>query len=266
MRLRLLLLVVVSAFAQISDVPYAPKAMVPGPTFTIKRARNCYPDPVSSIRTVNFRNFKFLNFSEDGKPSGDYALRNGHFQHDAKLDRYSIDFDSIHYLPGADSSTGGSALVILSWFAAGGSSSQGGNAKVFNLSANRLCVVQEIDWDTHFQAGQPTNSFDPRTNTLVIRSAHYIPGDAHCCVSAMDVVTLRWDGDEYAPAPIQAELSEYGKTQGKTLPRLAPHSFPHCAGRAYSFLLPGSPFQLPNVQLLHPHHGLHRFRVLNQLG
>ena len=93
---------------------------------------------------------------------------------------------------------------------------------MFNLSANRLCVVQEIDWDTHFQAGQPTDSFDPSTNTLVIRSAHYIPGDAHCCVSAMDVVTLRWDGTQFAPAPIQTELSEYGKTQGKTLPRLAP--------------------------------------------
>lgn len=93
---------------------------------------------------------------------------------------------------------------------------------MFNLSGNRLCVVQEIGWDTHFLAGQPTDSFDPSTNTLVIRSAHYIPGDAHCCVSAMDLVTLRWDGTHLAPAEIETELSEYRKTARKTLPRLAP--------------------------------------------
>jgi len=222
MRLRLLPFVVVSAFAQTSEVPYAPNSDGPGPTFTIKRVHNCYPGSVSSIRRINFRNFKFLNFREDGEPSDGYTLKNGHFQHDARFDHYSIDFDSIHYLPGAGASFGGSALVILSWFAVGGSSSQGGNAKVFSIFDKRLCVVQEIDWDTHFQAGQPTDSFDPITNTLVIRSAHYIPGDAHCCVSAMDVVTLRWDGTQYAPVPIRTELSEYGRTQGKTLPSRVP--------------------------------------------
>ncbi len=221
MKLRLLPLVVVSVFAQTSYVPYAPNSDGPGPTFAIKRVRDCYPGSVSSMRTIDFRNFKFLNFGADGKPSGGYALKNGHFQRDAKFDHFSFDFDSIHYLPARTRSVASSALVV-SWSAVGGSSSQGGNAKVFNLSANRLCVVQEIDWDTHFQAGQPTDSFDPSTSTLVIRSAHYITGDAHCCVSAMDVVTLRWDGTQFAPAPIQTELSDYGKTQGKTLPRLAP--------------------------------------------
>jgi hypothetical protein len=90
---------------------------------------------------------------------------------------------------------------------------------VFTLSDGHLRVVQEIGWDTHFQAGQPTESFDANTNTLVIRSAHYIPGDAHCCVSAMDVVTFRWDGTRFVQAGIQTELSEYGKREGKTLPR-----------------------------------------------
>jgi hypothetical protein len=80
-----------------------------------------------------------------------------------------------------------SRTLKIAW---GGSSSQGGMAKVFTMSGGRMRVVQEIDWDTYFDAGQPTHSFDPSTNTLVIRSAHYIPGDAHCCVSAMDAVTF----------------------------------------------------------------------------
>jgi len=92
---------------------------------------------------------------------------------------------------------------------------------VFNLSGNRLCVVQEIGWDTTSTQVSPQIHSIP-ARTLVIRSAHYIPGDAHCCVSAMDLVTLRWDGTHLAPAEIETELSEYGKTARKTLPRLAP--------------------------------------------
>ena len=90
---------------------------------------------------------------------------------------------------------------------------------VFTVANGHLRSVQEIGWDTHFQAGQPTESFDPGTKTLVIRSAHCIPGDAHCCVSAVDVVTFRWDGNRFVPTGIQTELSEYGKSMGKTLPR-----------------------------------------------
>jgi hypothetical protein len=89
---------------------------------------------------------------------------------------------------------------------------------VFTVSESRLRSVQMIGWDTHFQAGQPTDSFDPATNTLVIRSAHYIPGDAHCCVSAMDVVTFRWNGTRLVQTGIQTELSQYGKQEGKALP------------------------------------------------
>jgi len=56
-------------------------------------------------------------------------------------------------------------------------------------------------------------------NTLVIRSAHYIPGDAHCCVSAMDIVTFKWDGTRLVQSDIQTELSAYGKREGKIRPR-----------------------------------------------
>ena len=125
MKLWLVPFVVVSGFAQTSDVPYAPNSDGPGLTFTTKQVRNCYPGSFSSVRTVNFRSLNFQRFGTDGKPSG-YALKNGHFQLDAKFDHYSTDLDSIHYLPAADSLVGEAALVILSWFEAAGSSSQGG--------------------------------------------------------------------------------------------------------------------------------------------
>ena len=93
---------------------------------------------------------------------------------------------------------------------------------MFTLSGRRLQAVQEIGWDKQVQTDQPTESFDASTSTLVIRSAHYIPGDAHCCVSAMDVVTFRWDGTRFVQAGLQTVLSEYGKNEGKTLPTTLP--------------------------------------------
>ena len=205
----LLFILLASAFGQSSQVPY-----FGGPGYTSKQVVYPCPGTFSSIRKVDFRNFRFLSFD----PIESFSLKNGHYKHDALGDHQSVDLDSIHNLGKSSASNGDSVLVLLSWFAGGGSSSQGGNAQVFALSDGHLRVIQEMSWDTHFQAGQPTDSFDAATSTLLVRTAHYIPGDAHCCVSAMDVVTFRWDGTRFVQTGIQTELSEYGKREGKTLP------------------------------------------------
>ena len=202
-----------NVFAQMSPVPYATYGDATGPTFSDKQIILSYPGTHSSIRKVNFRNLRFFDFDKDGKAVAVFRLRSGHYERNQPFDHESMELDSVHYLGES------SALVILFWSAVGGSSSQGRIAQVFNLSGGRLRVVQEISWDTHFQAGGPTESFEPGTNTLVIHSAHYIPGDAHCCVSAMDVVTFRWDGTRFIQAGIRTELSEHGKSEGKTLPQ-----------------------------------------------
>lgn len=203
------------AFSQTSQVPYASNGDGPGPTFSYSETSQLYPGFYSSIRAVDFRN---LCGDAAGKP-GRRCLKNGRYKSDEPGSNYSEELDSIRYLRVSSSSQVGSALVLYSWIDGGGSSSQGSSATVFTVTQGRLRSVQEIGWDTHFQAGQPTDSFDPRTNTLVIRSTHYIPGDAHCCVSALDVVAFRWDGNRFVQTGIQTELSEYGKTEGKTLPR-----------------------------------------------
>jgi hypothetical protein len=211
-QLALLSLLATIALGQTSQVAYAPKSDGPGPTFASENVSVSYPGSYSSIRKVDFRNIKIPFFDKES-----FFLKNGHYKHDEPDDHLSIDLDSIYYLSTSPSSKGSSALVLYSWFGAGGSSSQGGTAEVFTVSDGHLRSVQKIDWDTHFQAGQPTDSFDPSTNTLVIRSAHYIPGDAHCCVSAMDIVTFRWNGTRFVQAGIQTELSAYGRKEGKTL-------------------------------------------------
>ena len=210
---------------QTSLVPYAPDSDGPGPTFTCENVSSSFPGHYSSIRKVDFRNLRFPVLDAGGRPAGSVSFKNGRYKSNSDPDdHYSEELDSVYYLPGTSSSPskGGSALVLYSWLDGGGSSSQGGTAQLFTVSDGHLQSLQKIGWDTHFQAGQPTDSFDPRTNTLVIRSAHYIPGDAHCCVSAMDVITFRWDGNLFIQTGIQTELSEYGKMEGKTLPGRLP--------------------------------------------
>lgn len=211
-RAALVLMLSAGAFSQTSPVPYDDGT---GPRFSHSETSQLYPQYYLSIGAVDFRN---LCGDAAGKP-GRICFNNGRYKSDEPGSNYSEELDSIRYLRGSSSPQGGSALVLYSWTDGGGSSSQGSSATVFTVTQGSLRSVQTIGWDTHFQAGEPTDSFDPRTNTLVIRSAHYIPGDAHCCVSAMDVVTLRWDGNVFVPTGIQTELSEYGRSAGKTLPR-----------------------------------------------
>jgi hypothetical protein len=201
-----------SASGQVSQVPYAAYGDGTGPTFTVENVSLSLRGSYKSIRKVKFRQL-----------TASASVRNRLNKKSDPDDHYSEQSGSVFYLDGpSSSSTGGSALVLSYWSDAGGSSSQGETAQVFAVSDGHLRSVQSIRWDTHFQTDQPTESFDPNTNTLVIRSSHYIPGDAHCCVSAMDVVTFRWDGTRFVQTGIQTELSEYGKHEGKTLPARVP--------------------------------------------
>ncbi len=45
-------------------------------------------------------------------------------------------------------------------------------------------------WDEHFDTNKSYASFNEKSRTLIVRTAHYLPGNAHYCVSAIDVITL----------------------------------------------------------------------------
>jgi hypothetical protein len=214
--LALLSFSLISAGAQTSPVPY--DSINGGPTFAMTQVNQVYPGAYSTISAVNFRDFAFPEFDESGRPVEWLQLTNGSYQHDEPNFHSSASFESVYYLAGPASIRPDSALVLLSWSEVGGSSSQGGLAYVFKLVDRHLRLIQAMDWDTHFQTSEPTDVFDQRAKKLVIRTAHYIPGDAHCCVSAMDVITLQWDGTSFAKTDLKTELSDYGKSEHKELP------------------------------------------------
>jgi len=93
----------------------------------------------------------------------------------------------------------------------------GGIAQVFELYKHRLAAIQQLEWDKEFDTSKPYISFNEESHTLVIRAAHYLPQDAHCCVSAMDVVTFNWNGSAFVNPGMHPELSDYGIRMGKKL-------------------------------------------------
>ena len=191
----------------------------PGLTFGVRPPGFSYGKKYRSIRTVDFRNFTMISFDPAGRLLAEVALRKGHYELTEELFRDSVDILGIHYLRRSGGSNPVSALVLSSWWAAGGSSSQFSQAGIFALQGGALRVIQEFSWDTHFTPDGPTESFDPLTQTLVVRSAHRLNGDAHCCVSAQDAVTFRWNGNQFVLASVNTQLTDFGKSEGKALPR-----------------------------------------------
>ena len=199
--------------AQRSSVPYDSFS---GPTFYLTSVSYLYPSNYRSIRKVDFKNLTLNLFDEKAKRSH-HRLKEGRCQIDYHPGHVFVNLKSIHYL-GSGEASRPHAMVLYHMEFVGGSPSQEGIAQVFELFDGHLRVTQQIDWDLHF--GGPWGPFDPfdkKTNTFVIHTAHYLPGRAHCCVSAVDVVTLHWKGGRFVRTDMRTELSDYGKREGKEL-------------------------------------------------
>jgi hypothetical protein len=178
-----------------------------------------YPNSYQSIRDVDFENLKVaLGNDKNGRPMLT-QLRNGGWEVGFRIGGYdSVCLRGVHFLGSAEPGRE-YALAVYEQDMAGGSSSQFGIAQVFEFADKRLRVAQMIDWDLHYGGPYgPLDDFNEETKSLTVRSAHYEPGDAHCCVSAFDVVTYRWNGRAFAQTAIHTELSEYGKNKHKVPP------------------------------------------------
>ncbi len=207
MRLAILLsLVVVTAAAQSSSVPYD---QFGGPLYSIKSVDVSQPSHARTIRDVDFRNMWVF------EPGGS-RLKNGRYNHENREEMFfeSIELASVYYLAPSY------ALVLYLDIQGGGSSTNSAIAQLFTLSKRRLALVQRITWDTDATRSESSPrlySSDAATNTLVIRSSHYLPGDAHCCISAVDVVTFAWKDTHFEKVAVNTELSEDVKREGKRL-------------------------------------------------
>jgi hypothetical protein len=187
--------------AQSSIFPYADSY---GPLYSIKSADVSEPSRARTIRDVDFRNMWAFE-------PGDIQLQNGRYEHEDAQEIFfeSIDLASIYYL------TPSYAVVLYQDTHGGGSTSSMGIAQLFRLSNRTLALLQRIQWnaDARDEKYSELFTFDLKTRTMVIRSSHYMPGDAHCCISAVDVVTFRWNGARFEQSDVKSELTDYGERQ-----------------------------------------------------
>jgi hypothetical protein len=200
-------------YAQSRGVPYDRSF---GPTFYEINLNHSYPATYEQIEQVDFRNLTFEVFDERGKPEMKVKLKKGWYESRDNGGYETVKLDSIYYLP-AEDANGQYAVVLYTWFYAGGSSNTYGIAQVFELLDHRLALKQQFEWDEHFDTTKPYASFNAKSTTLIVRTTHYLPTDAHCCVSAMDVVTLQWNGSHFTKKAVRTELSDYCIRAGKKI-------------------------------------------------
>lgn len=198
---------------QPSGVPYDQDF---GPPFETTALNYRYLGSYDRMKDIDFRNVTAHIFYDQGKSEFTARLSNGSFEGRLKIGLDSVNLDAVHQLPAASPNTE-YELVLLTWFSARGSSDTSGIAQVFELRDHRLTIKQQMNWDEHFEPDGPYVLFDEQSRTLTFRAAHYLPGDSHCCVSAVDVVTMRWNGIHFARIALRTELSKYGKRIGKRI-------------------------------------------------
>jgi len=214
----LFLALLLLSFFLSAQAPSVPYAQFFGPDFDNVRVEYSYPRPYQSMRKVDFRNLKLVVFDQTGRQEAVLLLKDGSRKWKEKGDVDEAKIEEVDYLTPPGASAPEYALVVLHWISVAGDSSTDGFAQVFQMADHTLRVIQQLRWNEQFDTKEKYN-FDAKTNTLIARSAHYLAGDAHCCVSAMDVYTLRWDGGAFVQTAVTTDLSDYGKRAGKTLPR-----------------------------------------------
>ena len=204
MRFALQLLFATTLAAQTSQVPYEQYG---GPLYSITSVKYSQPSQARSIHEVDFRNM-LVSLRDVA-----VQLKDGKYEHRAPGDTLSVNVDAVYYLDGSH------ALVIYNTFEAGGSSNSSGMAMLYEHTSGALKTVQVMDWDTHSGSTQPNYLVDEKQKVLIVRSSHYMPGDAHCCISAIDVVTFAWKKDRFQQTSVTTELSVYGREKNKKLPQ-----------------------------------------------
>ena len=198
-----------------AQTPTVPYAQFFGPDFDNVHVDTTYAGSYSSIQKVDFRNMRLIVFDQSGKTDTVMPFKGGRRKWKEKNgDANEAKIEEIDYLTPADEY----AVVIFHWLSIAADANTDGYAQVFHLTNRQLSAVQQLRWNEQFEAKEKY-AFDAASKTLSVRSAHHLTGDAHCCISAMDIFTLQWKDGAFAQTGVKTELTDYGKKEGKTLPK-----------------------------------------------
>jgi hypothetical protein len=166
-----------------------------GDDYSVTQPGFVYRGQYSQFKKINFENFVLHTFDDKNRHDICGKLHDGLWKDE---DKNHLSMESLTWNDEYPLSSGNSSiqyvLVLFDYFGVGGSSESDGYAQVWSLQDKKLRIVQQIQFNTHFSSEDWYFAFDKNRQLLTVRASHYMPGDAHCCISAFDELTFRWQG------------------------------------------------------------------------
>ncbi|MBN8729568.1 MAG: hypothetical protein J0L64_03440 [Acidobacteria bacterium] len=199
-------------WGQAAELPYAEFA---GPSFSVHELAERMPGGCEQGARPRFGDLSYPLGEDEPGSDGRVALSGGRMSRSEgaageRLGNLTVRLASAHDLPGGGGRTR-FWLVVLHVESVGGSTSTNYQAQVMRCRAGVLEEVQRVVWEARVPEGRaaPVVAGD---GGLRFTTSHYLPGDAHCCVSAVDEVSLRWEGRRYGKARVRSRRIRGGET------------------------------------------------------
>jgi hypothetical protein len=134
-----------------------------------------FPDSYKRMESVDFGNLAFRLFDDNKRVQMKVQLTRGVYEEKSTAGYENIKLDSVH-LSQTVSSNQQYALVVYKWTYAGGSSNTESVAQLYKLEDQHLKLIQQLNWDEHFDTKKPYVIFHEKSGTLTVRTAHYLSG------------------------------------------------------------------------------------------
>ena len=183
-----------------------------------------YRNSYQRIQEVDFRNLTVpILFGENGGSGLRARLKNGrYFVRHFPWGFDSVKLDSVHILS-SDTNNRQYAMVWYTWTSGYVTSKSVEEvAYIFELKDQRLILREGLHCDKDFDASGPHISFKAKSRILIFRNPHSLQDDPEGVVSAMDIFTLRWNGNRFVPTDMRTQLSPQGVLLGSKLQPMNP--------------------------------------------
>ncbi len=175
-----------------------------GPEYSITQPNFTYRSEYQKLQDIDYRNFVLHTFDEKGRHLICAQLKGGYWEANDRFGLETLRWRRSFPLSG-ESGLPEYVLVVFDEWEAHGSSDGDGYAQVWRLQDKKLTIVQQIQFNTHFGEEKPVFAFKKRSGMLTVRASHYLPGDSHCCISAVDDLTFRWEDGLFKLVKIESK-------------------------------------------------------------
>jgi len=160
------------------------------PAVTVSKPNRVLEQTIKSVCQIDFRNSRMF-LSNDWNA----LLTNGSYEKHADLQSEYVNLGKVFCFNGG---AGGDQYVLVTteWRGCGADCQMTGVVQVFELRDGHPTIAQQIEFDSKAQGTGVIFDAESLTLTLVGRSRHE-EDEAECCPKNLDVVTYRWEGQEF---------------------------------------------------------------------